>query len=80
MRWENVDVVVLGSYWLGWTVNCPLGISSDVSSGYFIFESSLRLLHACLVQEAARPWDGVCTEFGAPPLSGCSVLRSSAPF
>lgn len=41
--WENADVLVSGRYWLGWTVNRPLGINSDVSSGYFIFMSSLRL-------------------------------------
>lgn len=80
MCWETVDALVSGSYWLGWTVNCPLGISSDVSSGYFIFESSLRLPHAGLVQEAARPLDRVGTEFGAPPLSVFSVLGSPPPF
>lgn len=71
---KNVDVSVLVSCWLGWTVNCLLGISSDVSSGYFIFETSLRLPHACTVQQLARHLDRVYTKFRVSPLLAFSIL------
>lgn len=62
---KNVDICILVSYCLGWTMNCLLDISSDVNSVYFIFESSLRLSSARMVQESVRRFDRVYTHLGS---------------
>jgi len=45
---KNVDIFALVSYYLGWTINSLLDISSGVNSVYYIFESMCHWNSSCL--------------------------------